>query len=82
MSPRTRFERLLTLLDVREKTPKVDPSTIFETYLVPGRIYEFEGKRYEFSYLSQTRKAIIHPPGEPDMQSCLAVNPLDLRGPF
>lgn len=81
MSPRTRFERLLPLLEAREN-PKVDTSTIFETYLVSGRIYEFEGKHYEFSYLSQTRKAIIHPPGEPDMQSCLAVNPLDLRGPL
>lgn len=82
MSQRTRFERLNHLLDAREKTPKVDPNTVFKVYLVSGRIYEFEGKRYEFAYLSSTGKAVIHPPGEPDMQSCLAVDRTELRGPL
>ncbi len=44
-----------------------------------GKIYEWRGLPYEFSRIGGTGKAIIHPKGEPDMQSCEAVDPGELK---
>ena len=46
--------------------------------LIPGQQYNFNGKLYEFAYIGGTGLAIIHPPGEPDMQSSTAVEPSEL----
>lgn len=72
---RTRFDRILG-------PPPAKDTSVFKTYLVEGSLYRYEGKTYMYAYLGQTGKAIIHPPGEPDMQSSLAVDPKDLEGPL
>lgn len=75
MPPRTRFDRILTSTGGHEPAKHTE---VFTSYLVQGRDYLYNGKRYEFSGMGQTGKAIIHPPGEPDMQSSLAVDPREL----
>ncbi len=44
-----------------------------------GSLCLYQGKVYEFSRIGGTGKAIIHPQGEPDMQSSMAVDPNDLK---
>jgi hypothetical protein len=47
--------------------------------LIEGKQYVLDdGKTVEFAYLGGTGKAIVHPPGEPDMQSSMAVEPEEL----
>ncbi len=46
--------------------------------LVPGRLYVDRGEIVEFSRIGGTGKAIVHPPGEPDMQSSWAIDPAEL----
>ena len=44
--------------------------------LVKGRIYKMlAGDFAEFSRIGGTGMAVFHPPGEPDMQSCFAIDP-------
>jgi len=47
--------------------------------LVEGKQYVYKGKIVEFAYMGGTGLAIVHPPGEPDMQSSSAVPPSELR---
>lgn len=48
--------------------------------LTPGKQYRLStGERVEFAYTGALGLAIVHSPGEPDMQSCIAVDPLELR---
>lgn len=59
-------------------TRKVRESGLKASQLVVGQKYNYEGKMYEFAYIGGTGKAIIHPEGEPDMQSSMAVDPEEL----
>lgn len=44
--------------------------------LWPGRIYKTKsGDIAEFARMGGTGLAVFHPPGEPDMQSCFAIDP-------
>ena len=44
--------------------------------LIPGKIYRTKsGDVAEFSRIGGTGLAVMHPPGEPDIQSCWAVDP-------
>ncbi len=52
-----------------------------ENELVPGCHYWLDDKEVEFAYIGQTGYAIVHPPGDPDMQSSSAVKPEQLK-PF
>ena len=47
--------------------------------LVQGHKYLYKGKVWEFSRIGGTGFAIIHPPGEPDMQSSMAVDAAELK---
>lgn len=47
--------------------------------LVQGKQYVLDGKIVEFAYMGGTGKAIVHPPGDPDMQSSTAVDPSELH---
>ena len=42
--------------------------------LIPGRIYRMQaGDFAEFARIGGTGLAVFHPPDEPDMQSCFAI---------
>ncbi len=48
--------------------------------LVPGNMYLDKGSAVEFSRMSPNGEyAIVHPSGEPDMQSCYGVKPSTLK---
>lgn len=65
----TRFDRMLSS----------DNPPAIKVRLREGGLYRFKGKQYEFSGMGSTGLAILHPPGEPDMQSCIAVRPEELE---
>jgi hypothetical protein len=50
--------------------------------LISGTLYLLhDGSYAEFSRIGQTGLAVMHPPGEPDMQSCFAVKPDEVSRP-